>query len=60
MAGILYLVATPIGNFDDITFRALSVMKSVDLVIYEERREGERLLRHLKIDLNSNRKATAS
>ena len=50
MAGVLYLVATPIGNFDDMTFRALNVLKNVDLVIYEERREGERLLRHFDIE----------
>ena len=65
MTGVLYLVATPIGNFDDMTFRALSVLKSVDLVIYEERREGERLLRHFDIhkpveSLNEHNEAAAS
>jgi len=65
MSGVLYLVATPIGNFDDITFRALNVLKSVDLVIYEERREGERLLRHFDIQkpvesLNEHNEAAAS
>jgi 16S rRNA (cytidine1402-2'-O)-methyltransferase len=65
MAGTLYLVATPIGNFDDITYRALSVLKSVDLVVYEERREGERLLRHFQIQkpvesLNEHNEAAAS
>ena len=65
MAGTLYLVATPIGNFDDITYRALSVLKSVDLVVYEERREGERLLRHFQIhkpveSLNEHTEAAAS
>ena len=65
MAGTLYLVATPIGNFDDITYRALAVLKTVDLVIYEERREGERLLRHFGIQkpvetLNEHNEAGAS
>lgn len=65
MAGTLYLVATPIGNFDDITFRALSVLKIVDLVVYEERREGERLMRHYGISkpfelLNEHNEAASS
>jgi 16S rRNA (cytidine1402-2'-O)-methyltransferase len=65
VGGTLYLVATPIGNFDDITFRALGVLKSADLVIYEERREGERLLRHFGIEkpveaLNEHNEAAAS
>jgi 16S rRNA (cytidine1402-2'-O)-methyltransferase len=65
MSGILYLVATPIGNFEDITFRALDVLKKVDLVIYEERREGERLLRHFGIQkpvesLNEHNEAAAT
>jgi len=50
MPGTLYLVATPIGNYDDMTFRALNVLKSADLLIYEERREGERLMRHFGIE----------
>ncbi|MGB5875457.1 MAG: 16S rRNA (cytidine(1402)-2'-O)-methyltransferase [Bacteroidota bacterium] len=49
MAGTLYLVATPIGNYEDMTFRAVNVLSSVDLVVYEERREGERLLRRFNI-----------
>jgi 16S rRNA (cytidine1402-2'-O)-methyltransferase len=49
MAGILYLVATPIGNYEDMTFRAVNVLSSVDLVVYEERKEGERLLRRFDI-----------
>jgi len=65
VAGVLYLVATPIGNYDDITFRALHVLKSVDLVVYEERKEGERLLRHFEIrkpveSLNEHNEAAAS
>jgi 16S rRNA (cytidine1402-2'-O)-methyltransferase len=50
MAGILYLVATPIGNYDDMTVRALNTLKSADIVVCEERSEGLRLLRHYGID----------
>ena len=50
MAGTLFLVATPIGNWEDITLRALQVLKEVDLVVYEERKEGSRLLRHYGIE----------
>ncbi len=49
MSGILYLVATPIGNYDDITYRALRILKEADVVVYEERREGQRLLSHYGI-----------
>jgi len=65
MPGTLYLVATPIGNYDDMTFRALNILKSADLLIYEERREGERLMRHYGIEkpvetLNEHNEAAAS
>lgn len=50
MKGTLYLVATPIGNFADMTFRAIEVLKQVDVVVYEERKEGGRLLRHFGIE----------
>lgn len=63
--GTLYLVATPIGNYDDITFRAVAILKSADLLIYEERREGERLMRHFGIEkpvetLNEHNEAAGS
>lgn len=65
MPGTLYLVATPIGNLEDITFRALRVLKEVDVVVYEERKEGARLLRHFGIEkpvesLNEHNEAAAS
>lgn len=50
MAGILYLIATPIGNHGDITYRALEILKQVDLVVAEEFREGKKLVRHYGID----------
>jgi len=50
MPGILYLVATPIGNLEDITHRALRILGEVDLVVYEERKEGARLLRHFNLE----------
>ena len=46
----LYLVSIPIGNYDDITLRAVNVLKSVDFIICEEYKEARRLLSHLNID----------
>ncbi len=50
MAGTLYLIATPIGNLEDMTFRAVRLLKEADVVVYEERKEGSRLLRHFGIE----------
>lgn len=46
----LYLVSTPIGNYDDITLRALNVLKEVDFIICEEFKEARRLLSQYKIE----------
>ena len=49
MSGTLFIVATPIGNLDDITFRAVETLKSVDLVLAEDTRHSQKILNHFNI-----------
>ena len=50
MYGNLYLVSTPIGNLEDLTFRAVKILSSVDIILAESVERTKKLLSHYEID----------
>ena len=47
--GCLYIISTPIGNYDDISLRAIKLLKTVDILLCEDTRKTKKLLSYLEI-----------